>query len=244
LPVNHHPPLKQPISTGKNAFPNSAQPKSHIINIHPTQNARMSTADPPKRTSTTASSAARPPSKRLSTISAPPKPPAKIDPTVIIANHALLTGSYPITIGAHSVIHPYAKIISTNGPVTIGDGCIIWEKGVVGGAGPVSLGKNVVVETCAAVEGGTLGDGCCIEAFGKVGADAVLGRGCRVMTFVEVGEGEEVEEHMILYGKGLKRRDRAVVLEGGVVEGIRESSHGKQIKALEGLVPSNLAKWV
>jgi dynactin-6 len=200
--------------------------------------------DPPKRTPATTSSAARPPSKRVSTIPAPPKPPASIDPTAIIANHASLTGSFPITIGAHAVIHPYAKIISTYGPVTIGDGCIIWEKAVVGGAGPASLAKNVVVETCAVVEGGSLGESSVVEAFGKVGVDAELGRGCRVMTFVEVGEDEKVEDYMILYGKGLKRRDTTVKLEGGVVEGLRDSSHGQQIKVLEGLVPSNLAKWV
>jgi dynactin-6 len=181
----------------------------------------------------------------VSTVPAPPKAPSTIHPTAIIANHAVLAGTFPITIGAHAVIHPYAKISSTHGPITIGEGCVIWEKVTVGGAGAVELRRNVVLEACAVVEGGVLGQGCVVEAFGRVVGDGVrLGKGVRVATFVEVGNGEEVEDYIVLYGRGVRRRDRTAGLEGGVIEDLREKAHGKQIKALEGLVPSNLAKWI
>jgi dynactin-6 len=204
----------------------------------------MSTTDHTRRASTAASTT-RPPSKRVSTIPAPQKAPSTIHPTAIIANHAALTGTFPITIGAHAVLHPYARISSTHGPVTIGEGCILWEKVAVGGAGAVELGRNVILEACSVVEGGVLGEGCVVEAFGRVVGDgARLGRGVRVATFVEVGEGEEVDDYMVLYGRGVRRRDTTAKLEEGVVEDLREKAHGKHIKSLEGLVPSNLAKWV
>jgi dynactin-6 len=133
--------------------------------------------------------------------------------------------------------------MSTHGPIVIGEGCIVWEKAVVGGAGSVELGKDVVVESCSVVEGGVLGEACVVEAFAKIGNEASVGKGCRVMSFVKVAEGEVVGEYMILYGKGLRRRDETVRLEDGLVEGIKRRAHGKQIKSFEGLVPSNLAKW-
>jgi dynactin-6 len=206
----------------------------------------QSTTTTSKRTSNSTTTATRPASKRLSTIPAPPKPPTKIHPTAIIANHALLTGTYPITIGAGAVIHPYAKIIASEGPVDIGEGCIIWEKAIVGGEGEgaIKLSRNVVIETSALIEAGVvIGENSIIEAQAKVAEGAIIGRCAKIMTFIEVGEDEEIEDYTIVYGRGLRRKDRTAMMEDGLVRGMRKVAHRKEGKGFEALVPSLIAKW-
>jgi dynactin 6 len=82
--------------------------------------------------------------------------------------------------------------VSQAGPVEIGEGVIVWEKVVVGIAGPegaggaasaadtpkmaVRLGRNVVVETGAVVEGEDIGEGTVIECFAKIGLGAKIGK--------------------------------------------------------------------
>ncbi|KAF2431639.1 hypothetical protein EJ08DRAFT_171969 [Tothia fuscella] len=209
----------------------------------------MSSTDPPKPPSTTA----RPSSKRISTVPTPPKPPTSIHPTAIIANHALLIGTHLITIGAHTVIHPYARIISTEGPVTIGDGCVIWEKATVGMMGGDSssdgdegvletkLDDNVVIESCATVGmGAVLGDGCVVEGFGVVEGGATLGRRCQVQAFARVKAKEVLTEHTIVLGDGRRRVSKGC--EG--VERGREVAHEKMVRDFERVVPSVSVKWM
>lgn len=133
------------------------------------------------------SDATRRSSKRVSTLPSAPKAPTSIDPAAVIANHAILTGIYPIKIGPRAVIHQYAKIVSGDGPIEIGEGCIIWEKVVIGNAKEeerqksegeknITLGSNVVIETGAVVEAESIGESTIVEAFAKVGEGAVIGR--------------------------------------------------------------------
>lgn len=127
-----------------------------------------------------------------------PKPSSiAIDPSVLIAQHAQLTGTYPITIGPDAVLHPHSRINSIFSPVLVGEGVILHEKCKVGVDGdsaadsrrssmaPVSvrdslraegtvLGPNVVVESNAVVEAAEVGEGTVVEV------GAVLGRGCTV----------------------------------------------------------------
>lgn len=51
-----------------------------------------------------------------SQIPSPPSPPVLV-PSVVIANTASLTGTYLITVGPNSDIHPRAKLM----PITIGE---------------------------------------------------------------------------------------------------------------------------
>jgi dynactin 6 len=139
--------------------------------------------------STSTSDAARRSSKRVSTLPSLPKAPTSIDPSAIVANHAVLTGLYPITIGPRAVLHPYAKIVSGDGPIEIGEGCIIWEKAVVGSGSAAEdnangtekvkkmvLGPNVVVESGATVEAESVGEGTIIESFSRIGDGASVGK--------------------------------------------------------------------
>ena len=104
-----------------------------------------------------------------------PSPPKTIDPSAIVSAAASLTGVFPITIGANSIVHPRARLTSLCGPITIGEGCMISEKAVVGlqskeasdGNNGVVLGNGVSVESAARVEGRvevfSLGDFPCLE---------------------------------------------------------------------------------
>ncbi|ODH47970.1 hypothetical protein GX48_05902 [Paracoccidioides brasiliensis] len=87
----------------------------------------------------------KPSSSRPSSYSQKPttpmyKPPLTAHPTATVPDSASFQGIHPISIGAGTVIHPRSKFLSFEGPIHIGDGCIIGEKSVIGGpqASPIS----------------------------------------------------------------------------------------------------------
>jgi dynactin-6 len=129
-----------------------------------------------------------------------PKPSSiALDASVLVAQHAQMTGTHPITLGANTVLHPHSKVSSALAPVVLGEGVVVYERAKVGvglGPGPdmdresrpssmrssggalrsdgVLLGRNVVVESNAVVEASEVGEGSVVEV------GAVLGRGCVV----------------------------------------------------------------
>lgn len=117
-----------------------------------------------------------------------PAPAIARSQQALIHDNAFLTGTHPITIGADAIIQLRAKIISAHGPVTIGDGCVVAERAVIGlvnslGAekdkgwgGEVILGNGVIVESGAVVEGKMLGEGTIVEVGAVVGRGSVLGK--------------------------------------------------------------------
>jgi dynactin-6 len=147
--------------------------------------------------------AARPTDRRTSSIqkrqSVLPKPASLfLDPSVLVAQHAQLSGTLPITVGPNAVLHPHTKISSAVAPVVIGEGVIVYEKVKIGvgmgasqaidsrrssvmstastrdssrGDGTV-LGRNVVIETGATIEAAEIGEGTVVEV------GAIVGRGC------------------------------------------------------------------
>jgi dynactin-6 len=130
-----------------------------------------------------------------------PKPSSLfLDPSVLVAQHAQLSGTLPITVGPNTILHPHTKISSAVAPVVIGEGVIVYEKVKIGvgmnatsasadssrrssvmsaasardsnrGDGTV-LGRNVVIETGAIIEAAEIGEGTVVEV------GAVIGRGC------------------------------------------------------------------
>ena len=85
-------------------------------------------------------------------------------------------------------MHPYARLVSLNGPVILGAGSMVWEGAVLGvtsddcataNVGKVEIGRNVSIESGALVEASYVGDGTIIEANAKVGTDAVIGKVCK-----------------------------------------------------------------
>lgn len=117
-----------------------------------------------------------------------PAPPIARSQQALIHESASLTGTHPITVGADAIIQLRAKIISAHGPVTIGDGCVVAERAVIGLAsslgaergkgwgGEVILGNGVIIESGAAVEGKMLGEGTIVEVGAVVGRGSVVGK--------------------------------------------------------------------
>lgn len=57
-----------------------------------------------------------------------------------------IQGTHPVAIGPGTVIHPRARIFSFEGPIHIGDGCIISEKSTIGSQ-PVPVHKSTSTST-------------------------------------------------------------------------------------------------
>jgi len=135
----------------------------------------MSTRHPSRPT--TSASTARPPT-------APPRPPLKVDPTAHVADKASITGTFPISIAASAVVHPYARLTSTSGPIEIGEGAVVWERAIVGeGAAGESgdaerkttLGRYVVIEAGASIGAGAhIGERSVVEVGAKVGVGCAI----------------------------------------------------------------------
>lgn len=71
----------------------------------------------------------------------PSRPPISAHSSATIADSVLVQGTHPITIDAETIIHPRARILSFEGPVNIGRGCVVGERCVIG-SGPPSMGSG------------------------------------------------------------------------------------------------------
>lgn len=119
-----------------------------------------------------------------------PKAPIRFSSSLIIADSAILTGIYTITLRTESLVHPRAKLESRIGPVDVGKRCIVQERTHVGVFADaivgnhhgehlgVTLGDYATVQACAVIEaGGTV-----------VGEGSVVGVGARVGQGAKIGE--------------------------------------------------------
>ncbi|KAF2136990.1 uncharacterized protein K452DRAFT_302286 [Aplosporella prunicola CBS 121167] len=187
-------------------------------------------------------------SKRISTL---PKAPASIHPAATVANHAVLTGHHAITISAGAVLHPHCKVTSVHGPVVIGEGCIIYEKAVVGIEGDgeaesgrgVVLDRNVVVESGAVVEAALVGEGAVVGVEGRVGVGSAVGRWCQITPRCALPPGSDLPDFSVLYGNN-QRRLNYTAQTRPVVTDIRKRAHENQLRLFAKLVPNNAAKWM
>jgi dynactin-6 len=117
-----------------------------------------------------------------------PKPPVNFSSSLTIPKDASLTGHHSITIQAETVIHPRARIDSTQGSVLIGRRCVIQERAQLGAqpgdrsslssTGGITLGDYVIVEAGATVEpGGTeISEGTFIQVGSTIGRGAKVGK--------------------------------------------------------------------
>ena len=198
-----------------------------------------------------------------------PKPPTSLSPSTVIADAAVLIGTHRITLGPNTIIHPRAKLNSTHGPITLGEGCIVCERAAVGlstagkdDSDGVVLGKNVVIEATAVVEAAEIGEGSIIEVGAQVGRGAMIGKVCSsfssrrsCLDFKHQGTQAHDEQHckitpLSIIAPGETLHDFTVVYginerrtEQPGLEGLRAKAHEKQIELLKRLIHSNLAKW-
>lgn len=77
----------------------------------------------------------------------PPRPPLAIHPTATIAETAVIHGTHQISIGPGTVIHPRARLLSYEGPIQIGDGCIISEKSTIGASATAPITPPTLAPT-------------------------------------------------------------------------------------------------
>ncbi|KAI4938471.1 hypothetical protein J4E85_000911 [Alternaria conjuncta] len=174
-----------------------------------------------------------------------PKPSSIfLDTTVLIAQHAQITGTHPVTIGPNTVLHPHSKLSSAVAPVVLGEGCVVFERAKVGvgmgaegdaegkrgsmapparGSGSVResmrsegtvLGRNVVVDSGAVVEAAEVGEGSVVEVGAVLGRGSIIGR----------------------------RVDRTLQLRPELLEQ-KMAVHAKQLDMFKKLIPNNIAKW-
>jgi dynactin-6 len=175
------------------------------------------------------------------------RPPCNIDPTAVVADKAQITGSHPVTIGPHAVLHPYARIRAEGGSITIGAYCIIAEGAIVGfpegQAGDVELGRHVSVESGAEVLAKHVGEVTEVGVHTKVGAGATVGKFCRLTPTERVGDGEVLEEFTVVFGEGRRRRD-GTVEESEEVRRQRVRVHERHVEVLKKLIPDGKGKWL
>ncbi|KAF1931447.1 trimeric LpxA-like protein [Didymella exigua CBS 183.55] len=201
----------------------------------------MSSRDP-RRTSTVHAS------KRTSLL---PRPSSiAIDPTALVAQHAQLTGSFPITIGPGAVLHPHARVNSAGCVVVLGEGVVLFERARVGVEGElgrsagedVVLGRNVVVETGAVVEGREVGEGSVVEVGAVVGRGAVVGKYCTVSAASVVPPYTTLPDFTVVFSGSQKRVDKTLQQRPDILEQ-KMAVHQKQLDMFRRLIANNIAKW-
>jgi dynactin-6 len=153
-----------------------------------------------------------------------PKPSSIfLDTTVLIAQHAQITGTHPVTIGPNTVLHPHSKLSSAIAPVVLGEGCVVFERAKVGvGMGTEGdaesrrssmaparssahvresmrsegtvLGRNVVVDSGAVVEAAEVGDGSVVEVGAVLGRGSIIGKVC-VLWLLSLVVGANISQY-------------------------------------------------
>lgn len=106
------------------------------------------------------------------------KPPVDLHSACVIDGNAQLTGTYLIRIGANTIIHPKARLNSANGPITIGESCIVSERCLLqpSDQGGLVIGDAVLVECNAVVEGKEVKEGTDVEVGVRIGKGAIVGK--------------------------------------------------------------------
>ena len=141
-------------------------------------------------------------------------PPIEAHPTSLISPSASITGSCLITIGPNAIVQIRSVICSAAGPIDIGEGCIISERAVIGRLGleasqlepfdKVSAGtqleQGVVIESGAIIEAISIGAFTTVEVGASIGKGAVIGTNCRICSKVAIGDGEVLEDGVVVFG--------------------------------------------
>lgn len=179
--------------------------------------------------------------QRAPTSSAPsiPRAPVTAHPSATIADTATFQGKYSVAIGAGTVVHPRAKVYSFEGPVVIGQGCIICEKAIIGTAPTPTptptpsaattpstpstpeqgvqtrISHNAVISPLATVHSGaTVHSAATIDCLATVHAHADIGAHAKVCASCVVAPRAVIKEWVVVWGAGAglgqRRRKRAV----------------------------------
>ncbi|CAO2655637.1 Nn.00g044400.m01.CDS01 [Neocucurbitaria sp. VM-36] len=215
------------------------------------------------------------PDRRSSTVpkrtSLLPKPSSiNLDASVLVAQHAQLTGTQPITIGPNSVLHPHSKISSALAPVVLGEGCVVYERAKIGvGMGAeldaesrrssmassrnsastgsirdegTVLGRNVVVESNAIVEAAEIGEGSVIQVGAVLGRGCTIGKHCTISAASVIPQNTRLPDYTVVYSGFEQRIDKTLQLRPEILDA-KIAIHAKQLDMFKKLIPNNVAKW-
>lgn len=160
-----------------------------------------------------------------STPTGPPKAPVKADATVTIADTAVFQGPHPVTIGPGTIIHPRAKFYTYEGPIYVGDGCVISEKVVIGAAPSASsstlpsnskesvtrLSYFVTIGPQSTIHPGAhIHSSATVEALVTINRDADIASHAKVCSGCVIPARGKVDEWVVVWGSGIgQRRKRA-----------------------------------
>lgn len=139
---------------------------------------------------------------RHSIATAPP-PPLTISPSAIISDKAILSGTHPIAIADDAMIHPFARLDSSRGPIAIGAGALVWERAVVGGVSPKKkpsqggprrdtdeaeedVDEDDILATIVD-DGASLETHCHVSCGAKIGAHATVGTNASIGVRARIG---------------------------------------------------------
>ncbi|KAL4881924.1 trimeric LpxA-like protein [Aspergillus karnatakaensis] len=193
---------------------------------HPSSSSSKNLLRPPphhQRPSSTQTSQQQPSQPR------PPTSPISAHPSASIAESVTFYGTYPVTIDRGTVIHPRTRIYSFDGPIKIGEGCIISEKCSIGvppaqkpkpaagssgggegdeGAGgkealPILISPNVTIGPQVTVHHGVyIHSAAVIETMAVLFRGVDVGTHAKVCARCEIVEGARVKEWTVVWGSG------------------------------------------
>ncbi|KAI2633420.1 trimeric LpxA-like protein [Xylaria nigripes] len=185
----------------------------------------------------------------LSRVQSGPKAPVNFSSSIIISDSAQLIGTHTINISSESVVHPRAKLDSTNGRITIGRRCIVHERTNIGAASAdqtsgesrdgVVIGDYATVEVGAVIESGStiVGEGAHVGVGSQIGKGAKLGKHCVITPRSVIRPGEVVPDFTVVYSNGTRRLDKRGAAE------LKHKAQARQIEVLRRLIPSHPARF-
>ena len=159
-----------------------------------------------------------------STSQASNRPPVTVGNNTHLDPGAYARGTHAVALGDNILIHPRAQLIAIHGPLSIGDGCIISEKCIIGG--PVPTPADTTTKTAGSNpptplldQGGdddehdpvktTIGQNVYIHASSHVHAGATVRDGVLIESHVTVPANITIGAHAKICA--------GVIVEGDVV---------------------------
>ncbi|PYH94726.1 hypothetical protein BO71DRAFT_324844, partial [Aspergillus ellipticus CBS 707.79] len=160
------------------------------------------------------------------------RPPITAHPTATISDSTIFQGTHAISIGAGTIIHPRTRILSHDGPIIIGNGCVISEKSVIGAPLPVpSHPSNPLNKPLPSTSGNSGGSGS-----GGVGSSSPIPT--RLSNTVLIGPGAQIHPGSVLHS--------AVTIDALAVVGRRAvvGAHSKVCAGCEVVPGGNVREWM
>lgn len=154
----------------------------------------------------------------------PTRAPVSVHSTTTVSETATFHGTYPITIGSGTVIHPRARLYSFEGPIQIGDGCIIGEKTMIGDNEPnassptdasggilTRISSSVVIGPQTTIRTGSyVRSAAVVDSLAIINRNVTIGSHTKICSSCEIAEGTIVEDWVVIWaaGTGIGQRKR------------------------------------